>query len=405
MLTSPIFPPDLGGPSTYVPNFARWLSEQGHEVTVVAFCSDPEPKGWPFRMVSIPRRFLPLRYLVSFARTWKELKDCDVLYVNEHLALVVALAGKLRGVPMAIRVCVDGPWEITRRYGLHNDSITDFVAESRGPIVALARWLQTLWWSWMRAIVAPSRFLQGIIEDYGVDPGKVVQIHNTYHGPREYEPSQREARELLGLSSERTVILSIARLEIWKGIDGLLRALVELPEDHHLYIVGDGEEHERWTRLAVELGVDERAHFMGNVPYNDIPAWIRACDAFVLNSRYEGLSHALIEVLWIGAPVAVSGVCGNPELVEDGVHGLTFDFNDVAAIVAALRHLLDETENSRRMLEAGRARARELDPELIFARTESLLERVAAGADVREEQARRASATRPPHVTHGNFQS
>ena len=41
LITSPVFPPDLGGPAVYVPSLARWLVERGHEVTVVAFCSDP----------------------------------------------------------------------------------------------------------------------------------------------------------------------------------------------------------------------------------------------------------------------------------------------------------------------------------------------------------------------------
>ena len=49
VITSPIFPPDLGGPSTYVPHLASYLVDRGHDVTVVAFCSDPEPKGWPFK--------------------------------------------------------------------------------------------------------------------------------------------------------------------------------------------------------------------------------------------------------------------------------------------------------------------------------------------------------------------
>ena len=41
LVTSPVFPPDLGGPAVYVPSVARFLQERGHEVKVVAFCSDP----------------------------------------------------------------------------------------------------------------------------------------------------------------------------------------------------------------------------------------------------------------------------------------------------------------------------------------------------------------------------
>ena len=66
LLTTPVFPPDLGGPAVYVPSLARFLLERGPQVEVVAFCSDPEPKGWPFRVIAIPKMALPLRYLTGF---------------------------------------------------------------------------------------------------------------------------------------------------------------------------------------------------------------------------------------------------------------------------------------------------------------------------------------------------
>ena len=71
LITSPVFPPDLGGPATYVPSLGRFLVERGHEVRVVAFCSDPAPKGYPFTVTAISRGSLPVRYLKAFVATWK----------------------------------------------------------------------------------------------------------------------------------------------------------------------------------------------------------------------------------------------------------------------------------------------------------------------------------------------
>ena len=53
LLTTPVFPPDLGGPATYVPSVGRFLVERGHEVRVIAFCSDSSPTGYPFAVESI----------------------------------------------------------------------------------------------------------------------------------------------------------------------------------------------------------------------------------------------------------------------------------------------------------------------------------------------------------------
>ena len=68
LVTSPVFPPDLGGPAVYVPSVARFLQERGHEVKVVAFCSNLQPEAHPFPVQAISPGFLPLRYLRAFGR-------------------------------------------------------------------------------------------------------------------------------------------------------------------------------------------------------------------------------------------------------------------------------------------------------------------------------------------------
>lgn len=380
LITSPIFPPDLGGPSTYVPSLASYLVERGHDVTVVAFCSDPEPKGWPFRVVSIPRGWMPWRYLADFLAVWREAKHADLLYINEHLAFHVALAGRMRGTPMVIRVCVDGTWEISHRLGWHDDTITDYQYKAYDWKVAWARRLQRLWWGWMKRIVAPSRYLQGIVLGYDVPASRVELIHNAYHGPLEYPATKAECRARLGVPESRVLLLSICRLMIWKGVDGLIRALARLPASHHLYVAGDGDQLECWTGLARELGLGDRVHFLGNVPHADVMAWIRAADVFVLNTSYEGLSHTLLEVLTLGTPPAVSDVCGNPELVEDGVNGRTFAPHDIDAIVGAIEDILGDPERTARWVAAGRAKSRAFAREPLFARKEALFLEVAGRA-------------------------
>jgi glycosyltransferase involved in cell wall biosynthesis len=126
LITAPVFPPDLGGPAVYVPSLGRFLVERGHEVRVVAFCSDPNPTGYPFEVVAIPRGPLPVRYLKAFFAVLREARRADVVYVNEHLALLHVLAGRLAGRPVVIRIMVDGAWEIAHRKGWcgDDDSVT-----------------------------------------------------------------------------------------------------------------------------------------------------------------------------------------------------------------------------------------------------------------------------------------
>lgn len=380
LITSPIFPPDLGGPAVYVPSLGRFLVDRGHEVEVVAFCSDPEPKGWPFRVVAISRGALPVRYLKAFWQVWKAAKKADVVYVNEHLALLHVLAAKLRGKPVMIRIMVDGAWEIAHRKGwCGDDDIVTFQGKTYGWQVRLTRALQRRWWKWTDHIIACSEFLRQIVIGYGVPPEKVQRIHNAYHGPRseDVRETRDEARAKLGLAPKKRYVLTICRLMVWKRVDGILEALVGLPDDVHLLVAGDGDMEADWKALGEKLGLRDRVHWLGNVPHKDIPLHVRAADVFVLNSRYEGLSHTLLEVQALGTPIVASNVCGNPEVVAHGVNGLLVDPKDPNDLREALRWMLGDPELGRRFVQAGFGRRDEFRRDLTFAEVEAQLARLA----------------------------
>jgi glycosyltransferase involved in cell wall biosynthesis len=381
LITSPVFPPDLGGPAVYVPSIARFLLERGHEVKVVAFCSEDEPKGHPFPIVAIPRGPLPLRYLKAFFAVLREAKGQDVVYVQEHLALLHVLAARLRGVPAVIRMMVDGAWEISHRKGwIDGDDIVTFEGKEYGWKVALVRRLQVLWWKWCERIISCSEFLRQIaIQRYGVAPDKVKLIHNAHHGvgPESVPADPREARRELGLDPDRRYVLTICRLMVWKRVDGILRALAKGPQDVDLLVAGDGDMLEPWQALAKELGIAHRVRFLGNVPHAKIPLYIRAADVFVLNSEYEGLSHTLLEVITLGTPAVATGVCGNPEVVEHEVNGLLVPAGDDAALRTAILRLLDDPGLRALYAERGQAKARQFTRAATFPLVEETLARAA----------------------------
>src|SRR5262249_31497069 len=113
--------------------------------------------------------------------------------------------------------------------------------------------------------------------------------------------------------------------------------------------------------------------FLGNVPHKLIPLYIRAADVFVLNSEYEGLSHTLLEVLALGTPIVASRVCGNPEVVEDGVNGFLVDPRNPKELRAALEKLLADPALCKRMVQAGFDRRSRFDRSSTFGQVESAL--------------------------------
>ena len=376
LITTPVFPPDLGGPAVYVPSVGRWLTDRGHEVEVVAFCSDPSPQGYPFPVHVIGPGSFPVRYVKAFFQVLKRAHRFDVVYVQEHLALLHVFAARLRRRPVVIRMMVDGAWEISHRKGWVEDDITTFETREYGWKVALARRLQKLWWGSVETIIACSDFLRNIaVERYGVSPDKAVRILNAYHGPVQSDVSATPsgARAALGLDGDKRYLLTICRLMGWKRVDGILRAMRGLPEDVHLLVAGDGDMLEPWKALAAELGLADRAHFLGNVPYERIPLLIRASEVFVLNSEYEGLSHTLLEVSALGTPIVATGVCGNPEVVEDGVNGLLVPLRDDEALRAAIAKLLGDRDLQKRFVQAGLDRMARFDRDTTFTEVERKL--------------------------------
>jgi len=162
----------------------------------------------------------------------------------------------------------------------------------------------------------------------------------------------------LGIPAAAFVIGCVANIRPRKGIEFLVDAMADLPEDWqaHLLLVGDMEATSLDKRIAASP-VANRIHRTGTRP--DAPALAAACDVFVMPSvRREGLARALIEAMAYGVPPIVTNSGGSPELVVDGVSGLVVPVRDSRAISQAIRRLHDDPELRARL---GRAARRRID--------------------------------------------
>jgi len=138
------------------------------------------------------------------------------------------------------------------------------------------------------------------------------KIKNIPNGVR--IPSQQNVRDAAGV-----VVLTMVRLEKQKGIDVLLEAwsrTVGLERNLKLSIVGRGPHEDVLRDLAEELKVGDSVVFTGEVRNGE--SCLRQSDIFVLPSRAEGMSNALLEAMSLGLACVATNISGNLELLGEG---------------------------------------------------------------------------------------
>jgi glycosyltransferase involved in cell wall biosynthesis len=145
------------------------------------------------------------------------------------------------------------------------------------------------------------------------------------------------------------LLICVGRLEKNKGQNFLISALAELQENVNLLLLGEGPAKQEFEELGVMLA-SGRVRIMCS---NDPIPFLAAADIFVFPTLAEGLSGALIEAMAAGLPCVTTDISGNRELVQHGETGLLVPPSNSSALAAALRNLLENPAEARRLGEAG----------------------------------------------------
>lgn len=138
-------------------------------------------------------------------------------------------------------------------------------------------------------------------------------------------------------------LLYVGRFSREKGIPILLRAVTTLKFDYELRLIGSGQQQGQLERLASELGVRSKVHFLGTISWGDaLFKVMQDSDILILPSLTEGLALVLLEAMSQGLPVVASNVGGTPEVVCDEVTGLLFPVGDAGALADAISRLVSD---------------------------------------------------------------
>lgn len=313
-------------PYIHTRRWVEYFAAAGWDTHVISF-RPAEIAGATVHYVDGFERIGRARYLVHAARVRRVVRELrpDILHAM-HLTSYGFLAALCDIHPLLTSVWGTDILEAPAWTPLHK-RLTRFALKRADHVTATGLALASATLRYM-----PERE-QVTVVPYGVD---LERFSATNHQPRD----------------QQTVIGTVSRLSMEKGLDVLLKASALVISDHpdiKVVIAGDGPERAKLGRLTRDLDIEANVTFLGEIPHEGVPSALATFDVFAMPSRAEGFGVAAIEAAAMGIPVVGSDVHGIPDVVDHNETGLLVPPGDEQALGRAIARLADDVRLRKTM--------------------------------------------------------
>lgn len=314
-IVTPVFPPYGGGIGVVAYHHARLLAARGIDVTVVT----PDFGRPRFSAEGFKITYVPAAVRLGNAAV---LRGADTLLAGfELLALHHPFVGSARNI-------------------FHRRTGQRLVVHYHMDLIAPG-WRGLVLRTWQRRVLPKlldaADHVAVLSFDYarhGVlapwierNPSKFSELPNGVD-TEQFSPGPKDPalEQRLALNGKRVIVFvgGMDSAHYFKGVEVLLAALKELAADVVAVLVGSGNLQARYRALADQLGIAAKTRFVGSVPDDQLPAYYRLADVFVLPSltHSEAFGVVLLEAMACGKPTVASALPGVRTVVADGVTGL-----------------------------------------------------------------------------------
>ncbi len=174
------------------------------------------------------------------------------------------------------------------------------------------------------------------------------------------DPERRQAMRRQLQLQDTFVWLAVGRFDEAKDYPTMLKAFARAVNGRKMVLLlvgGDGLE-EQMAPVARELGIEGRVRFLG--VRDDVQTLMKAADAYLMSSAWEGMPMVLLEAAASGLPIVATDVGGISEVVQDGTTGFLVEAGEPDRMAEAIRHLMElPAEKRDEMGRKGRERVEE----------------------------------------------
>ena len=197
-------------------------------------------------------------------------------------------------------------------------------------------------------IMPPSNFVGNKIKEDGVK-AKVETLYN-FVDINKFNPND---------NGDEKYTFFFGRLSIEKGIINLLKAF-SMQKEGNLYIAGDGPEKDNILNYIKDNDLTDRVKMLGFLSQDDVKKYVSNSSFVVVPSIwYENCPYSILETFATGKPVIGSKIGGIPELIEDGVNGYLYEYNDVNKLTKLINNLFMNKDLREKMGKKARQIAEE----------------------------------------------
>jgi glycosyltransferase involved in cell wall biosynthesis len=354
--------PVVNGVVRSVASFREILTKQGHNVFIFAQSDneykDEEPFIFRYPSLSLP---LPMDIVTvipvsSFVDQLLPNLKLDIIHTHHPILLGQTAASKAAdlNVPLVFTFHTQY-WEYTHYVPFPQEAIQEFLKN------AIHTWLRVFMQKCQHIVIPSESIKEILIRDYGLEDRFTVIPTGTDLKPF-LRADGKTVRQSKGWQDDK-VLISIGRLAREKNWETLLRAAAQVYTQHptlRLVLIGDGPDKQTLELLAAELGIAERVTFTGEVPFDEIPAYLKAADMFGFASVTETQGLVTIEAMAAGLPVVVVDGSGSHDIVDNGKEGFLVD-NDPNALASAINQMLSNPEQMKQFSVKALKKARIFD--------------------------------------------
>lgn len=353
--------PVINGVVRSVSSFRQALTDMGHNVFVFAQeddYDDQEPFIFRYPSLNLPLSVdIPAAIPISPNIDWllPALK-LDVIHTHHPVLLGQTAAQKAHKLKVPLVFTFHTQYhEYTHYVPLSQEAVQEFLKE------AVHEWLK----SFMRKchhIVVPSQSMLDIVRNtYGLETQYTVIP--TGISLEDYQNGSRDVLRQQHGWEENTIMISVGRLAKEKNWAFFLDAASRCIQQHpnlRVVLLGDGPDRKNLERHAEKLGIASYVEFLGDVPFQQVPAYLQAADFFGFASTSETQGLVTLEALAAGLPVVAVDAPGTRDIVQNGDQGILVT-EDAAAFAQAVDDLLSQPERFTQFQQAARRRAEQFE--------------------------------------------